>query len=62
MTWCRVLTEPRNALFRQYQRFFEMEGATLEVTKGALKEVAHEGARAEDRGARAAHHRRRAYA
>jgi ATP-dependent Clp protease ATP-binding subunit ClpX len=36
----RVLTEPRNALFRQYQRFFEMEEATLEVTKAALREVA----------------------
>jgi ATP-dependent Clp protease ATP-binding subunit ClpX len=36
----RVLTEPKNALFRQYQRFFEMEGASLDVTKGALKEVA----------------------
>jgi ATP-dependent Clp protease ATP-binding subunit ClpX len=36
----RILTEPRNAVFRQYQRFFEMEGAELEVTKAALREIA----------------------
>ncbi len=36
----RILTEPRNAVFRQYQRFFEMEDVTLEVTKPALKEIA----------------------
>ncbi len=36
----RVMTEPKNALFRQYQRFFEMEGATLEVTDAALREIA----------------------
>ncbi|MCD6404523.1 MAG: ATP-dependent Clp protease ATP-binding subunit ClpX [Planctomycetes bacterium] len=35
-----ILTEPKNALFRQYQRFFEMEDATLEVTRPALKEIA----------------------
>ena len=26
----RILTEPRNALVRQYQKLFEMEGAELE--------------------------------
>ena len=36
----RIMTEPRNALFKQYQRFFEMEGATLEVTKAALRTIA----------------------
>ncbi|MHC4711757.1 MAG: ATP-dependent Clp protease ATP-binding subunit ClpX [Planctomycetota bacterium] len=36
----RIMLEPRNALFRQYQKFFEMEGATLEVTKAALREIA----------------------
>ncbi len=36
----RIMTEPKNALFRQYQRFFEMEGAQLEITKGALKAIA----------------------
>ena len=35
-----VLTEPRNAVIRQYQRFFEMENARLEFTEGGLREVA----------------------
>ena len=47
----RVLLEPRNALVKQYQKFFELEGASLEFTKGALREIArgaldkHTGAR-----------------
>jgi len=36
----RIMTEPKNALFRQFQRFFEMEGAELQVTKAALKTIA----------------------
>ena len=28
----KILTEPRNALVRQYQKLFEMEGAELEFT------------------------------
>ena len=36
----RILTEPKNALVRQYQKLFEMEGAELEFETGALKEVA----------------------
>jgi len=36
----RILLEPRNALVRQYQKFFEMENATLEFTPAALREVA----------------------
>lgn len=36
----RVLREPKNSLVRQYQKFFEMEGAALEFTEGALREVA----------------------
>ncbi len=35
-----VLTEPKNALVRQYQRMFEMEGAELEFTPPALREIA----------------------
>ncbi len=30
----RILTEPKNSLIRQYEKFFEMEGATLEFTEG----------------------------
>ncbi|MFV0442250.1 MAG: ATP-dependent Clp protease ATP-binding subunit ClpX [Planctomycetaceae bacterium] len=36
----RILQEPKNALVRQYQKFFEMEGAKLEFTESALREVA----------------------
>ena len=36
----RVMTEPRNAIIRQYQRFFEMEDATLEFADDALNELA----------------------
>src|SRR5206468_4928556 len=36
----RILTEPRNALVRQYQKLFEMEGAELEFDSKALHEIA----------------------
>ena len=36
----RILSEPRNALVRQYQVLFEMAGATLEFTPAALETVA----------------------
>ena len=36
----RVLKEPKNALIRQYQKLFEMEGAELEFTEAALHAVA----------------------
>jgi ATP-dependent Clp protease ATP-binding subunit ClpX len=36
----RILTEPRNALVRQYQRLFELADAELEFTPGALEAVA----------------------
>ena len=35
-----ILTEPRNALIKQYQRLFEMEGAELEVRDDALRSIA----------------------
>jgi ATP-dependent Clp protease ATP-binding subunit ClpX len=47
----RILTEPRNALVKQYQKLFEMEGAELEFHPQALKEIARK-ARARDTGAR----------
>jgi ATP-dependent Clp protease ATP-binding subunit ClpX len=50
-TMVRILTEPRNALTRQYMKFFEMEGAELEFTSGALQEIARR-AKAKDTGAR----------
>ena len=46
-----ILTEPKNALARQYQKFFEMEGAELEFTKEALRSLAKKAA-ARSAGAR----------
>ena len=39
-TLVRILTEPKNALIRQYQFFFSMEGAELEFTEDALLAIA----------------------
>jgi ATP-dependent Clp protease ATP-binding subunit ClpX len=36
----RILTEPRNALVRQYQRLFEMADARLEFAPQALEAIA----------------------
>ena len=36
----RILQEPRNALVRQYQKMFELEGIGLTIDPGALKEIA----------------------
>ena len=47
----RILTEPRNALVRQYQKLFEMEGAELEFQVQALHEIARK-AKNRDTGAR----------
>jgi ATP-dependent Clp protease ATP-binding subunit ClpX len=47
-----ILTKPRNALVRQYQRLFEMEGAELEFTNDALKALARKSLK-HDTGARA---------
>ena len=47
-----ILTKPKNALVRQYQKFFEMEDAQLEFTKDALRALAQK-ALERDTGARA---------
>ena len=39
-TMVNILTEPRNALVKQFQHFFRLEGAELEFTKGALELIA----------------------
>jgi ATP-dependent Clp protease ATP-binding subunit ClpX len=36
----RILVEPKNSLMKQYQKFFAMENAELEVTDAALREIA----------------------
>src|SRR5437879_3776230 len=47
----RILTEPRNALVRQYQKLFEMEGAEVEFSAPALRQIAAK-AKERDTGAR----------
>jgi ATP-dependent Clp protease ATP-binding subunit ClpX len=47
-----VLTEPKNALCRQYQKLFELSGSELEFTPGALKSIADKALKRET-GARA---------
>jgi ATP-dependent Clp protease ATP-binding subunit ClpX len=36
----QILTEPKNALVKQYQRLFDMEGAELELREDALGAIA----------------------
>ena len=47
----QIMTEPKNALVKQYRRFFEMEGAELEFSPEALVEIATK-AKVKDTGAR----------
>ena len=41
----RILTEPKNALVKQYQKLFEIDGVTLEFKEDALIAVAREALR-----------------
>ena len=38
----KILTEPRNALIKQYQKIFEYENVTLTFTKDALEAIAEQ--------------------
>ncbi|MFZ5647976.1 MAG: ATP-dependent Clp protease ATP-binding subunit ClpX [Bacillota bacterium] len=38
----RILTEPRNALVKQYEKLFDLDGVSLEFQQDALKTVAQE--------------------
>jgi ATP-dependent Clp protease ATP-binding subunit ClpX len=49
---CRILTQPRNALVKQYRELFRMDGAELEFSDEALRAVARR-AIARGTGARA---------
>lgn len=51
----RILVEPRNALVKQYQKYFELEGVKLTFTDDALGTIAHEAVKRETgaRGLRA---------
>lgn len=41
----RILTEPKNALVRQYQKLFDLDGVTLEFTEDSLYAIAQEAMR-----------------
>ena len=41
----RILTEPRNALVKQYQKLFELDGVQLEFHSEALRAIAQEALR-----------------
>ncbi|MFH0959118.1 MAG: ATP-dependent Clp protease ATP-binding subunit ClpX [Pseudomonadota bacterium] len=41
----RILTEPKNALVKQYQKLMELDGVTLEFKEGALTSIATEAIR-----------------
>ena len=43
----RILTEPKNAMIRQYQKLLKMEGVELEFTPDSLRELAREAVRRE---------------
>jgi ATP-dependent Clp protease ATP-binding subunit ClpX len=51
-TLVNILTTPKNALVKQYQKFFRLEGSEVEFTHGALELIA-ERALKRDTGARA---------
>ena len=40
----RILTEPKNALIKQYQKLFEIDEVQLTFTDDAIREVAHQAA------------------
>ncbi|MDZ7722851.1 MAG: ATP-dependent protease ATPase subunit HslU [candidate division KSB1 bacterium] len=55
----RILTEPRNALIKQYKSLLKSEGVSLSFTRGAISEIAEfatqVNARSENIGARRLH-------
>jgi ATP-dependent Clp protease ATP-binding subunit ClpX len=48
----KILVEPRNALVKQYQKFFDWDGVELEITEDAIAAIAKEALR-RSTGARA---------
>ncbi|MHB9027113.1 MAG: ATP-dependent Clp protease ATP-binding subunit ClpX, partial [Armatimonadota bacterium] len=48
----KILSEPRNALIKQYQRIFKWDGVELEVSPAAQRAIAHEAMK-RNTGARA---------
>jgi ATP-dependent protease Clp ATPase subunit len=61
-TLARILVEPKNALVRQYQKFFELDGVELVVQEGRAARDCAGGDSARDRRTRPARHPRRGHA
>ncbi len=40
-----ILSQPKNALVKQYKKLFDLDGVALKFTDGALKAIAHEAIR-----------------
>ena len=57
-----ILTKPKNALVKQYQKLFEYEGVTLQFNPDALEGIAELAPGAQGRGSRVAYHHRGANA
>ena len=57
----KILTEPKNALVKQYKKLFELDGVDLEFLDDALYAIADEAMR-RNTGARGTGHNRRYYA
>ena len=36
----RIITEPKNAIIKQYQKLFDMDGVELEITEAAVRRIA----------------------
>ena len=36
-----IMTEPKNALVKQYEKLFELDGVELEMTDDAIDAIAH---------------------
>ena len=43
----RIVTEPKNAIVKQYKKYFELEGVELEFTPEALKAIAKQAMQTE---------------
>ena len=39
---CRILTEPKNSLIKQYTKLFKLDGIDFEITDDAMREIAKE--------------------
>ena len=53
-TLVRILREPKNAIIKQYQKMFELDGVDLEFEDAAIEAVADKSIEEKDRSQRSA--------